>query len=75
MTPKELLGFVRNWLWEGPLEYTPTVQQTERLVEMIQTRADKACCEEALLSCQDYLRPLKPTGKTLQSKKRLNIDS
>jgi hypothetical protein len=75
MSPKELLEFVYNWLWEGPLEYTPGEAQTHRLMEIIQSRPDAKACAKALRSCAEYLNPVESSSqKPTISAKKLDFD-
>ena len=60
--PREaLFGYVCNWLWEGPLEYTPDEKQTRRLIEIIQERPDAKHCDDSLKSCKEYLTVITKT--------------
>ena len=51
----ELEAMVNNWLWEIPLEETPTEEQVLKMIEFIQKRPDVADCEDVITNCNEYL--------------------
>lgn len=50
----ELAALVNNWLWEIPLEQTPTDEQALKMIELIKARPDAAECVAIIDSCDEY---------------------